>query len=95
MRAPMNAPLPAVVRLLDAVGEAAAVRILEGVARPGALRVLAVEVQTRHALRLLCAGEPRSVIRDRLRAAHEIGWQTAYDRINAALDRRMSRIARP
>lgn len=74
--------------LLDTLGEERATSIMKMVATPAKCNALQVEIQTRHALRLLYAGNTRPQIRDRLMFAHGIAKETAYMRINAAIYRK-------
>jgi hypothetical protein len=86
--------LPIIAQLLDQVGTEAATETINAVGSPEARRVLASEVQTRMALRLLHAGDNRPQIRDRLMQVHGISKETAYARINAAIFRRGMVIAK-
>ena len=80
--------LPIIAQLLDQVGTEAATTTINSVGSPEARRVLASEVQTRMALRLLHAGDNRPQIRDRLMQVHGISKTLAYQRINKAIMRR-------
>lgn len=75
--------------LLDTLGIERAVRLLDTVSTPAKCHALQVEIQTRYALRLLHAGNTRPQIRDRLASAYGLSRDTCYQRINAAIERRM------
>lgn len=75
--------------LLDTLGSKRALALLKEVSTPAKCHAMQVEIQTRHALRLLHSGNTRPQIRDRLASAYGLSRDTCYQRINAAIERRM------
>lgn len=75
----------ALERLLDVAGESAARQILAEVGSPSAQTELERVIAREVAVRLLMAGEPRTLIRDRL-MSRGMSKATAYRLIDAALD---------
>lgn len=88
-----NATSRAVALILDAVGEEAAVSIVAATMTRTAIRDLMREVQSRFALHLLENGDTRPQIRDRLTQRYGVSHETAYQRINEAIDRRSCQIS--